>query len=331
MPLTQLTPLTIKRKLALVTVVYWVLLLYMLAALVWWFIALQNQNSLMANMRLVQLKKDDPAYMQKVAVIEDSKKRKTAQYIGEGSTFLALILIGAVFVFRAVRRQIRLAQQQQNFMMAITHELKTPIAITRLNLETLQKRKLQEDVQQKLISNTLQETNRLNTLCNNILLAAQLEAGLNASSKQEINFSELVEGCVEDFVNRYPNRKINSDIFESIYINGEEILLQMLVNNLLENALKYSPKEAVITIKFVEENKIISLQLFDEGIGIAEFDKKKVFDKFYRAGDENVRTTKGTGLGLYLCKKIVESHKGFISVTDNQPQGSIFKAVFNVG
>lgn len=321
--------LSVKQKLTLVTVVYWVLLFYMIAALVWWFIALQNQNSLMANMRLVELKKDEPAYIHKVEIIEDSKRRKTAQYIGEGSTFLALILLGAVFVFRAVRRQIKLSQQQQNFMMAVTHELKTPIAITRLNLETLQKRQLQEETQQKLISNTLQETERLNSLCNNILLAAQLEAGLNAASKQEISFTELVEGCVEDFVNRYPKRKISTDISESIYINGEEILLQMLVNNLLENALKYSPKEAAISIILKEEKQTINLQIIDEGIGILEADKKKIFDKFYRAGDENVRTTKGTGLGLYLCKKIVKSHKGYISVTDNQPQGSIFTATFN--
>lgn len=323
--------LSVKHKLTLVTVVYWVLLFYMIAALVWWFIALQNQNSLMANMRLVGLKNDEPMYLQKVEIIEDSRQRKTAQYIGEGSTFLALILLGAVFVFRAVRRQIKLSQQQQNFMMAVTHELKTPIAITRINLETLQKRQLQEETQQKLISNTLQETERLNSLCDNILLAAQLEAGLNASSKQEINFTELVEGCVEDFVSRYPKRKISSDIGESIYINGEEILLQMLVNNLLENALKYSPKEAPIAIVLKEEKHIINLQIVDEGIGIVEADKKKIFDKFYRAGDENVRTTKGTGLGLYLCKKIVKGHKGYISVTDNQPQGSIFTARFNIG
>lgn len=321
--------LSVKHKLTLVTVVYWVLLFYMIAALVWWFIALQNQNSLMANMRLVELKKDEPAYLQKVEIIEDSRQRKTTQYIGEGSTFLALILLGAVFVFRAVRKQIKLSQQQQNFMMAVTHELKTPIAITRLNLETLQKRQLQEETQQKLISNTLQETERLNSLCNNILLAAQLEAGLNASSKQEINFTELVEDCVGDFVNRYSKRKINSDISECVYINGEEILLQMLVNNLLENALKYSPKEAPILIVLKEINDKINLQIIDEGIGIVEADKKKVFDKFYRAGDENVRTAKGTGLGLYLCKKIMQGHRGYISITDNKPQGSIFTAYFN--
>lgn len=321
--------LSVKPKLALVTIVYWVLLTYMIAALVWWFIALLNQNSLMANMRLVELKKDDPGYLQKVAVIEDSRQRKTAQYIGEGSTFLALILLGAVFVFRAVMRQIKLSQQQQNFMMAVTHELKTPIAITRLNLETLQKRQLQEVTQQRLISNTLQETERLNSLCDNILLAAQLEAGLNASSKQEIHFTELVEGCVEDFKNRYPKRTIDSFIGESIYVIGEEILLQMLVNNLLENAFKYSPNEAPITIILNKQKAAITVKIIDEGIGILEANKKRIFDKFYRAGDENVRTTKGTGLGLYLCKKIMKTLGGNISVANNQPHGSIFTIVFD--
>ncbi len=322
--------MTAKKKLTVVTVVYWVLLVYMIAALVWWFIALQNQNNLMANMRLAEINKDDPTYLQKVTIIQDSQTRKTAQYIGEGSIFLALILLGAVFVFRSVRRQIKLSQQQQNFMMAITHEFKTPIAVTRLNLETLQKRQLPDDVQQKLLTNSLQETSRLNTLCNNILLASQLEVGLNASSKQEVNLTDVVEGCVEDFTNRYAQRSIISKIDEAIYINGEEILLQMLVNNLIENALKYSPKTATVTIILKENTDTIILQVTDEGIGIADADKKRIFDKFYRAGDENIRTTKGTGLGLFLCKRIVKGHNGTISVTNNQPQGSIFTALFKV-
>jgi two-component system sensor histidine kinase CiaH len=319
-----------KKKLVFATVVYWVLLTYIITALVWWFIALQNQNTLMADMRLAEINKDDPDYLQKVAVIEDSKARKTAQYIGEGATFFALILLGAVFVFNAVRRQIKLSQQQQNFMMAITHELKTPIAVTKLNLETLQRRQLQEDTQQKLIKNTLQETNRLNSLCNNILLASQLEAGLNTTSQQEINLSELVESSVKDFTTRFTDRKIISNIDEAIYINGEEILIEMLVNNLIENALKYSPKTGAVTISLKENTDAVLLQVSDEGIGIADVDKKRIFEKFYRAGDENVRTTKGTGLGLYLCKKIMQGHRGTISVTNNQPQGSIFTASFNV-
>lgn len=316
------------QKLAVVTLAYWVLFLYMVAALGWWFIELEKQNQDISNIRLSALKKDDPAYYNNSLKIEDARKRKTAQYIGEGSTFLALIVLGTVFVFRATRRQLLLSQQQQNFMMAITHELKTPIAIAQLNLETLQKRKLDGDKQQKLISNTLQEANRLNTLCNNVLFASQLDAGAYTSAKQEIHLTDLVEGCIDDFKTRFPHRVLKENITEGIYFYGEPLLLQMLVNNLIENALKYSPKESPVTIFLEEANKKLKLTVSDEGMGITDEEKKKVFDKFYRSGDENTRRAKGTGLGLYLCKKIAESHNGFISVRDNQPSGSIFTVLF---
>lgn len=315
------------KKLTLVTVVYWILLSYIVAALIWWFIALEKQNQNITNVRLLELVKDDPQYFEKVTQIEEAKKRKTAQYIGEGLTFLALILVGAVFVFRAARKQLLLSQQQQNFMMAVTHELKTPIAVTRLNLETLQKRKLDDEKQQKLISNTIQEANRLNILCNNILLAAQLDAGAYATNKEEINFSDMVEGCIDDFRNRFPQRVVYESIAEGLYINGEQLLLNMLVNNLLENAMKYSPKESVIRIELKSRGKEMTLTVSDEGIGIPDDEKIKVFDKFYRVGNENTRSTKGTGLGLYLCSRIVKSHNGYISVTDNQPQGSNFAVI----
>ena len=321
---------SIKKKLVLVTVVYWVLLMYMVAALIWWFVALNTQNNLMASMRLVEINKDDPAYLQKAASIHQARERKTAQYFGEGITFLALILLGAVFVYRVTRKHIKLGQQQQNFMMAITHELKTPIAVAQLNLETLQKRRLDEEKQQKLISNTLQEANRLNTLCNNILLAAQLDGGDYRAARQEINFSDLVEGSIENFSVRFPQRKIEGKIDEGIYLHGEELLLQMLVNNLIENALKYSPKESLIKVSLMEANKKAQLKVVDEGVGITDEEKKKVFEKFYRSGDERTRKTKGTGLGLYLCQKIMQSHKGSIAITDNQPNGSIFAATFTV-
>ena len=108
--------------------VYWFLLLYIVAALVWWFIALNRQNSQMAEHEISQLQPGDAQYTKRLNEIADIKKRKTAQYLGEGVIFLLLILGGAVFVFRMVRRQFKSGQQQQNFMMAITHELKTPIA-----------------------------------------------------------------------------------------------------------------------------------------------------------------------------------------------------------
>jgi two-component system sensor histidine kinase CiaH len=317
-------------KLAVVTFVYWFLLLYMIAALAWWFIALEKQNSIMTAIRVSELLKDDPLYLSKLANIQEMSSRKTAQYIGEGITFLALILVGAVYVYRATRRQLKFSSQQQNFMMAITHELKTPIAVAQLNLETLQKRKLAEDKQQKLIANTLQEANRLNTLCNNILFTSQLDAGGYSVNFQELNLTDIVETCVDDCKSRFPERVITEAIEENRLMQGDPFLLQMLVNNLLENALKYSPKNMPIhvSLSFTANKNVLSIA--DLGQGIADQEKKKVFDKFYRSGSENTRKAQGTGLGLYLCKKIAETHNGYISVTDNQPNGSIFTVLFKL-
>jgi two-component system sensor histidine kinase CiaH len=316
-----------KQGFAFITTVYWLLLGYMVAALCWWFIALDKQNHDIAAIRKAELDPADAAYQSKVATIQKLRNRKTAQYIGEGLTFLAVTVVGAVFVFRSVRRQFRMSQQQQNFMMAITHELKTPIAVAQLNLETLQRHKLDEDKQHRLIANTLEEANRLNVLCNNILLATQLEAGY-ASTKQEINFTDLVEGCVDDFLKRFPNRQIVETIHEGIYLVGESLLLQMLVNNLLENAIKYSPKESPVSVALSETDNKVLLAVSNEGEPIPPDERRKIFDKFYRIGNENTRRAKGTGLGLYLCRKIAESHNGDISVTDHVPTGSNFMVSF---
>lgn len=319
---------TVKRKLIFITVIYWILLLYMIAALLWWFIALNNQNKILTATNLSKLKQDDILYSQKADKILELKQRKTAQYIGEGVTFLVLILIGAVYVYRATRKQILFSAQQNNFMMAVTHELKTPIAITVLNLETLQKRKLEEEKQQKIITSTLQETHRLNTLCNNILLSAQLDGGAYFSNKQEINLSEIVETTAKEFSLRFQHYTVETKVQPDVFIEGEQMLLQMLINNLIENAIKYSPKNTTIALALEQVQQKILLSVADEGFGIADDEKKKVFNKFYRTGNENTRTTKGTGLGLYLCSQICKSHNGKISIIDNKPQGSIFKVEF---
>ena len=317
-----------KHKLTFLTITFWFLLAYIIAALLWWFIALNNQNNAMAAMRSAEINKDDIEFANKIQQINSLQKRKTAQYIGEGITFLAVILLGAVFIYRATRKQIKFGQQQQNFMMAITHELKTPIAITQLNLETIQKRKLDIDKQDKMLADSLFEVNRLNDLCNNILWAAQLDAGVYVNKKEEINLSDIVFNGVEDVEKRLGKNKIQSNIQDNIYLMSDEVMMQILLNNLLDNAVKYSSKEKSISVDLLQKNNQIFLIVKDEGIGITDIERKKIFDKFYRSGSETTRKTKGTGLGLYLCKKIVKNHRGKIEVASNEPCGSIFTVMF---
>src|SRR5579871_126043 len=316
------------RRLIIATFVYWFLLVYIILASGWWFIALQQQNMQMMDYKLQQLKQDDIHYIEKTERIQSEAARKTARNIGEGSTFLIVIIVGAAFIYRAVRRQFRLQQQQQNFMMAVTHELKTPIAVAKLNLETLQRYNLDEEKRKKMISAALQETNRLNTLASNILVSSQLEGGNYNISREEIDFSSFIKNIANDYQTRFIERKWQSDIEPDIAFKSDTLLLQMLVNNLIENAIKYSPKNSLVHIELKKENSHALLKVKDEGIGIPDNEKKKIFEKFYRVGNESTRTSQGTGLGLYLCKKIAKDHSAQITITDNSPAGSIFTVKF---
>ncbi|MEO6914502.1 MAG: ATP-binding protein [Chitinophagaceae bacterium] len=317
-----------QKGLAVATTVYWFFLVYIIAALIWWFIALQRQNNQITSFKLSELSLEDPSYLQKAASILNADNSKSVGYLGEGGFFLLFTIVSAVFVYRAVGKEFKLNQQQQNFMMAITHELKTPIAITKLNIETIQKHKLDEAKQQKLLQMTLQEIERLNLLANNILVSAQLEEGRYAVSREELDLSLLAAGCVNDFVNRFPGNHWNIDIQDEIVLHGDTLLLQIMINNLLENAIKYSSKESSIWFSLAQVPNGSDLHVIDEGPGIPAEERAKIFERFYRIGNESIRKTKGTGLGLYLCKKIASDHKADIHVENRKTGGSDFRIHF---
>ena len=321
---------TSKKKLRLATTVYWILLVYIIAAIVWWAILLIQQSNYIYNLQLQGLEtfRDRPeVYHEQLSGVQDERRRTIAKYIGEGAAFLLLICVGAFYIYRSVRAQFRAQQQQQNLMMAITHELKTPIAVSRLNLETLQKYALDEDKRSRLIQVTLQENQRLDTLINNILISAQLEGNSYRNSREELDLSSLLSDVTTQFSNRYPDRKLQTNIADGVDFTGDPLLLKLLFSNLLENAHKYAPKDTPIAVHLRQEEEIIG-EVLDEGPGIAVDERRNIFRKFYRIGNEQTRKAPGTGLGLYLCQKIVEDHKGRIEVSENQPAGSNFTVFF---
>ncbi len=313
-----------KKRIRFATTIYWLLLFYIVAALVWWFISLEKQNRQMTDFKISELNAAiDPShnpgiYNSSIAQIREEHKRNLVKYISEGSTFLLLILIGAAFVYRSVRKQFLLQQQQQNFT----------ISVARLNLETLQKYQLDMEKQKKLIRMTLDETERLNILTNNILIASQLEGEGYKISKEDLDLSDLFKDCIRNFTHRFPEKRFIEAIEPDMDVKGDPLLLQMLINNLVENAIKYSPKEKPITCQLKQDDNRIELHVINEGPGIPDKEKKNVFKKFYRIGDEGTRETQGTGLGLYLCKMIAEDHNADITVTDHLPHGSNFVVVF---
>ncbi len=312
------------------TSIYFILLAYIILAIGFWEWKLQKQNGSIYAQQVITLRTqiDSSAhpyeYREQMDALHHTLSMRKTQYVGEGATFLFVILIGAFVVYRSFARRIILSRQQNNFMLSVTHELKSPIAAMKLNLQTLEKRQLSDEQKAQLIDRCIRESNRLNDLCNNMLLASQLEGRQYKTQREDINLSALMEDIITGYANRYPQR-FEEELTPGIHIYGDRVMLEMAVNNLLENAIKYTPADKLISVSLSMKQNVAVIVVADNGTGIPESEKKHIFEKFYRVGNEESRKAKGTGLGLYLTNKIVLQHKGRITVKDNTPSGSVFE------
>jgi len=310
--------------------IYVLLLVYIIAALVFWGISLSKQNKQIFAQQVIILNGaidsnvNPQQYNANMTDLKNRYQMRVKQFIGEGTTFFLVILIGAAVVYSSFKNRLRLSRQQNNFMMSVTHELKSPIAAMKLSMQTMQKHELSDEKKKELLDRCIQEANRLNDLAGNLLFASQLEGHNYVPANETFNFSELVEDCVKDHANRY-HRAFEEDTEVNCTLTGDRIMLQMAVNNLLENAIKYTPANKPISVELDVKQNLCILHVIDKGPGIVNEEKKKIFNKFYRIGNEENRKTKGTGLGLYLTSKIIRQHKGKISVKDNPGGGAIFE------
>ncbi len=256
---------------------------------------------------------------------------RMAMIMGEGSVFLFLLCIGAYFLHQSIKREDRLQEQQQNFLMAVTHELKSPLAAIKLSVQTIVKRDLDKARQTSLLNNSLKDIERLDDLVENMLLATKIENRSYSFPKEEFDFSELVSK-ITDRLQIHScgcEQVIKTSITPNIKVIGDPFALSSVVTNLIENAVKYSGPCAEVGVELSQTDGHPYLKVSDKGPGIADAEKMLIFDKFYRVGSENVRKAKGTGLGLFIVKEVLQNHDADISVKDNVPQGAIFEVTFS--
>lgn len=251
--------------------------------------------------------------------------------LGEGAVFILVFLVGAYNLHASINKERRLQEQKRNFLLSVTHELKSPLASIKLYMETIQKRKLEHSQIMDFAGKCLLDVDRLNDMVENMLLASKIENRSYTFPKEQFNLSILVDSVVNRLqINKcdFSQQLINAEIEPKVEITGDKFALTSVITNLIENAVKYSQPCAEVNVKLFRKDGQVYFMVADQGIGISDNEKSRIFDKFYRVGSEDTRNTKGTGLGLYIVKQVLDKHEASIRVKDNIPEGSVFEVVF---
>lgn len=305
---------------------------YIILQFLWWEVLLVRQSNQLINeqQKLVAISTSDVNIMQRdLAELQEKKVQKTIMIVGEGTIFLLLLLYGISLIRKANKREQELMDQKNNFLLSITHELKTPLATNKLQLQTLKKHQLPIEKQKELIDVAINENERLNTLIDNVLLATRMQQNDYLLSMEKVDASEFVSSIVNTNYKREIDSKILTlDMDEHVSLNIDKIAFPSIITNLIDNAIKYSLEEISVTLKLKQHEQSVLIEVADKGVGISDHEKLNVFNQFYRSGNEEIRRTKGTGLGLFIVKYLVEKHQGIIKVKDNKPKGTIFSVEF---
>jgi len=244
-----------------------------------------------------------------------------------GILLLVFIFGGTLVLTLYLSRQYILNRQMKIFMSFISHELRTPLTSIRLLLETMRDNELDPDQEAEFIENMLLDTDRLTRRIGSILNASRLERRLLPMRTEVVSLELLVERFLESRRTAIESagRQIVTRDLSPVAVLGDPEQLEIVLGNLLSNAERYSPPGTDITISLSALGRWAALTVQDEGQGIARSELRKVFRLFYRAESSEGSIQRGSGLGLYIVKGIVEQHHGKVSVRSQGPgKGTTF-------
>ncbi len=260
--------------------------------------------------------------------IDKRFETKRRAFYSEAIVFTLAVILGVLWVFSRLESLLNLNRMQNNFLLSVTHELKTPLAAIKLSAQTLSQRKLNMDLLPQVVNQTVTNADRLNDLIDNVLLATKIDGKSYQYDFENIEIVSIIEKAAQQMLNP---PYFQGSVFipnEEHFIKGDVLSLNLVFSNLFQNAIKYAGEKVEINISFQNENNKLKIIVSDNGPGVSQKEKRKIFTKFYRSGDENTRETKGTGLGLFLVKQILNMHNAKIGIENNYPKGAKFIITF---
>ncbi len=260
---------------------------------------------------------------------EKNLAKKIFMIFSEGMVFFIILMIGLWKIRSSIRKELSLSQRQNNFLLSVTHELKTPLAANKLYLQTILKRDLEAEKRNSLIQKAIGENQRLEAMIDNILNASRLENQIFKVHFEQINFSQLLNDIKERYNKILQKEVLKLDLEADFFIDGDRFMIEAIINNLVDNSIKYAGINSPITIysrKSLNGKFIFGVK--DCGSGIPSKFHAQIFKKFMRIGNEDTRAQKGTGLGLFIVAEFVRMQGGKIKYIDNQPSGANFEITF---
>lgn len=316
-------------------ILFYFVITYVMVAGGWWsyLLYIKNEDALSAKKEVLWFSmkerglQNEQNYLESVEYtrLEEEYSRQKWMIFSESAVLLILTVLGIWRIAKSRQKELEVANQQRNFLLSITHELKSPIAAIQLTLDTFKRRKLTEEQSELLITNALSDTGRLNKLVEDLLLAARVDGGYQYAF-DKLDLVELVKNCIKIVAAKYDGQiQFDHKIDFAEIQNGDKIMLTSVVINIIENAIKYATQSTEILVQLrAAKNNQYCLEVADFGKGIPKSEHENIFKKFYRIGNEDTRQTKGTGLGLHIVKQVILAHKGNINVRANEPTGSVF-------
>ena len=242
--------------------------------------------------------------------------------------FLLFVLIGVWQIRRAIKKELQLSEKQNNFLLSVTHELKTPLAANKLYIQTITKREMTKEQTDEILTKAIEENIRLEGMIDNILNASRLENNALAMEKEIFSLSELVVKISNRFNALLGNDLVKIEDSGNITINADKFMIETILNNLIENSLKYAGIQDPISLYIRKGEKHLQFGVVDRGPGVPDEFKTEIFNKFFRVGNEETRTQKGSGLGLFIVDQFVKLHKGTVTCIDNNSTGINFQINF---
>ncbi|MBM4227056.1 MAG: HAMP domain-containing histidine kinase [Gammaproteobacteria bacterium] len=244
-----------------------------------------------------------------IQALAEERAKRINRYLWEGGFFLLVLVGGMSVLTSAIRLDAHLRRRQQNFLAAVSHEFKSPLASIRLSAETLVMRSGEPETT-KLANRILADDERLLRMVDNLLDSARLEQGLHALKPERVELESLVLGMVGTVRDHAASHgiEIQADVSSEYAVRGDRTALETILRNFLDNALKscVAGKGTRIAVTARREDGAVMLSVTDDGLGFEEEEAVRVFQKFYRIGDELRRTTQGTGLGLHIVKRLAD-------------------------